>query len=369
MRVALVHDHLAQDGGAERVLRALAELYPQAPIFTLVYDPKRANRFFQGKDIRTSFIQDLPFGAAHYQWFLNLMPVAVEGYHVMDFDVVISSSSSFAKGVITRPETLHLCYCHTPTRYLWSDTHRYLEEFPVNRLIKNVLPYFLSRLRQWDRLAADRVDAFVANSQPVQRRIAKYYRRESVIIHPPVDTDHFSISPRIGNHYLIGGRLVPYKRYDLAIRAFNRLGIPLKIFGLGPEYPFLRNLAAKNVEFVGKVSDVEKAELYRQAIAFLHPQEEDFGITAIESMAAGRPVIAYGAGGALETVIEGKTGVFFREQTWEALADTVIRFRPETFNPEAIRSHARRFDTAVFTEHFRSHVATAWTNFRQRLPL
>lgn len=369
MKVALVHDHLAQDGGAERVLQVLQELYPGAPTFTLVYEPKRANPSFADKDIRTSFIQRLPLGRRRYQWYLNLMPIAVESYDLMEYDVVISSSSAFAKGVVTRPETLHVCYCHTPTRYLWSDMHSYVQEFPTNRVIKSILPYFLNRLRQWDRLAADRVDEYVANSRPVQRRIEKYYRRSSALIHPPVDTSRFSIATGLENYYLIGGRLVPYKRFDLTIRAFNKLGIPLKIFGTGPEYKFLKNLAGKNIEFLGKVSDQTRAELYARAIAFLHPQEEDFGITAIESMAAGRPVIAYGRGGALETVVEGETGTFFREQTWEALADTVIRFQPERFVPERIRAHALDFDTDKFKERFRRFVSEAWTSYHNRQTL
>ncbi|MBI3115461.1 MAG: glycosyltransferase [Candidatus Kerfeldbacteria bacterium] len=365
MRVALVHDHLAQDGGAELVLRVLQELYPDAPTFTLVYDERHANPAFRGKDIRTSFLQSLPLGRRKYQWFLSLMPIAVESYDVMDYDVVISSTASFAKGVITRPDTLHLCYCHTPTRYLWSDTHSYLQEFPTNRVIKSILPLFLSRIRQWDRLAADRVDTFVANSKPVQRRIAKYYRRDSTVIYPPVDTSRFAIASHPESYYLMGGRLVPYKRFDLSIRAFNKLGIPLKIFGVGPEYTFLKNLAAKNVELLGKVSEEDRATLYARAVGFINPQEEDFGITAIESMASGRPVIAYGRGGALETVIEGVTGTFFHQPTWESLADAIIRFQPERFSPPAIREHALRFDTQRFQERFQSFVSTTWESFRK----
>lgn len=364
MKVALVHDHLAQDGGAERVLQALQELYPQAPTYVLVYEPERANAAFRGRDIRTSFLQDLPFGRRRYQWFLPLMPTAIERYDLHEYELVISSTSSLAKGILTRPETLHLCYCHTPTRYLWSDTHQYLEEFPTNRLIKAFLPFYLTKLRQWDRLAADRVDDFVANSGPVRDRIWKYYRRPSTIIHPPVDTDRFHRATTVGDYYLSGGRLVPYKRFDLIIRAFNRLGLKLKIFGSGPEYRYLRSFAGPNIEFVGRVPDADRAELYARALAFIHPQEEDFGITAVESMAAGRPVIAYGVGGARETVLDGVTGVFFHEQTWEALGDAVIRFRPEQFDAARIRAQAQTFDTRVFTDQLRAHVDQAWARFQ-----
>ena len=343
MKVALIHDHLIQDGGAERVLVILQEIYPQAPTYTLLFDQKKVGEIFKNKDIRTSFLQNWPGALKHYQWFLPLMPTATEGYDLMDYDVVISSSSAMAKGVITRSNTLHLCYCHTPTRYLWSDTHRYIEELKYNYLIKRIIPPILTRLRAWDQLAAQRVDLFIANSKNVADRIRKYYRRDSIVIHPPVATDQFKISDKIDKYFLTGGRLVAYKKFDLAIKAFNRLGIPLKIFGTGPEEKKLKALAKPNVEFLGKIDQEKLARLYGQAIAFIHPQIEDFGITAVESMAAGRPVIAYAAGGACETVVEKKTGQFFDEQTWEALADTIVRFKPEDYNPAGIKAYAEQF--------------------------
>lgn len=366
-RVALVHDHLAQDGGAERVLAVLQEIYPESPTFTLVHDPSRANPVFQQRDIRTSFLQRLPLAVKRYQWYLGWMPNAVERYDLNEFDLVISNSASFARGVLTLPRTLHIDYCHSPTRYLWSDTHRYVDELPYPGLLKKFIPFILTRIRQWDRLAADRVDVFFANSRNVQHRIRKYYRRESIVMHPPVDTSRFSIANTIGNYYLIGGRLVPYKRYDLAIRAFNRLGLPLKIFGTGPEADRLREMARPNIEFLGRVRHQELTTLYRESIAFLHPQEEDFGITAVEANASGRPVIAYAAGGALETVVPGKTGVFFEEQEWESLADTIIRFRPEEFHPEKIREHALTFNTARFKERFVAAVEQEWSQHVQRM--
>lgn len=365
MKIALVHEHLAQDGGAEKVLHAFQELYPDAPIYTLVFDRRRASAAFREGDIRTSMLQRLPFGLRRYKWYLPLMPTAVEQLDLSDYDVVLSSSSAFAKGVLTLPRTLHICYCHSPTRYLWSDSYQYVQDLSYGRFIKSVLPLVLTRLRVWDRAAADRVDTFIANSKAVQARIAKYYRRSSAVIYPPVDTNRFSPGKGSGGYYLIGGRLVPYKRYDLAVTAFNKLGLPLKVFGTGPEFAKLRRAAKPNIEFLGNVAPKDLPALYAGSIAFLHPQEEDFGITAVEAMASGRPVIAYAGGGALETVIEGKTGSFFAEPIWEALADTIIRFRPETFAPEAIRAHALQFDTAIFKEKISSFVEEQLRAFRK----
>lgn len=350
MRIALVHDHLTQEGGAERVLAILQEIWPNAPTYTLLYDKKKMGKIFAGKDIRTSFLQNWPGSLKHYQWFLPLMPTATESYDLMQYDVVISSSSAMAKGVITRSNTLHFCYCHTPTRYLWSDTHRYVDELKYNRLVKKIIPPILTRLRMWDQLAAQRVDYYIANSKDVAGRIKKYYRRDSQIIHPPVQTDKFSVSKNVENYFLTGGRLVAYKKFDLTIKAFNRLGIPLKIFGVGPESNKLKEMAKSNIEFLGKVNDQDLPLLFSKAVAFIHPQIEDFGLTAVESMAAGRPVIAFAAGGACETIVEGKTGKFFDEQSWEALADTVVRFKPENYNSSAIKSYAEKFGVNRFKE-------------------
>ncbi len=364
MKVALVHDYLIQDGGAERVLQVFQRIWPEAPTHVLLYDPKRVGRAFDGKDIRTSFLQDTPFALKKYKWFMPLMPAATEHYDLNDFDVVLSSTSAFAKGIITRPDTLHLCYCHTPTRYLWSDTHSYVSELGLPRPIKALVPYVLSGIRVWDRQAAERVDRFIANSETVRERIRKYYQRDSEVIHPPVETSRFSVAPRIENYYVAGGRLVAYKRFDIVVRAFNKLGIPLKIFGEGPELEALRAEAHQNIEFVGKVSEADKAELYRKAIAYLHPQEEDFGITAVEAMASGRPVIAYRKGGAVETVVEGKTGVFIDEQSWEELANEIIRFEPERFDPRDIRAHAEQYDTERFMQKIRGLVEREWLKWK-----
>ncbi|MBI2984585.1 MAG: glycosyltransferase [Candidatus Kerfeldbacteria bacterium] len=368
MNVALVHEHLAQDGGAERVAQVLMDMFPQAPLFTLVYNPRRANPAFRDRDIRTSFIQRLPGGVRYYQWFVTLMPNAVERYDLRGFDLVISSASAFAKGVITDPRALHLCYLHSPTRYLWSDTHQYVDELPYPRWIRALIPLSLTRLRMWDRLAADRVDHFVANSRAVQQRIKKYYRRDSAVIYPPVDLQRFTLHQGGGDYYLTGGRLVPYKRFDLAIQAFNKLGLPLKIFGVGPAMTQLQTMAKKNIDFLGRVPDQDLNELYGRAAAFLYPQEEDFGITAVEAMATGRPVIAYAAGGALESVKAGQTGVFFQEQEWEALADTVIRFQRQRFDPHQIRRWALGFGVDRFRQELRRFVDQTWQTHQAQLP-
>jgi glycosyltransferase involved in cell wall biosynthesis len=358
MRVALVHDHLIQQGGAERVLQAFQAIWPDAPTYTLYYDRDALKGDFGHKDIRPSILQKFPFAKRFFRFYLPLMPMATEQYDLSDFDVVISSASGFAKGVITSPSAVHICYCHTPTRYLWSDAASYLEELKAPRVIKTLLPLVLSRLRVWDRLSADRIDYFVANSKTVQARIKKYYRRDSTVIHPPVDVDQFSITPGEKKYYLIGGRLVKYKRFDLVVQAFTKLGLPLKIFGTGPAEKELKAMAGPNVEFLGRVSDSERAHLFSNAIAFLHPHEEDFGLTAVESMAAGRPVIAYKKGGATETVIEGVTGTFFSNQTPEGLIEVLNRFKPELFVPEKLRAHALTFSTNRFREEISSFVET-----------
>jgi len=365
MKVALVHDYLSQDGGAERVLKALHEIYPSAPIFVLFYDKQKTPAYFLAQDLHYTFLQFMPLGVSHYRWYLALMPFATERHDLSEFDVVISSTSAFAKGVITSARGLHLCYCHTPTRYLWTDTHSYIEDLNYNRLVKIILPPLISRLRSWDQMSAQRVDHFIANSENVRQRIQKYYRREAEVIYPPVDTDLFKVAESLDDYYLAGGRLVPYKRFDLVVKVFNRLGWPLKIFGSGPEEEKLKIIAKKNIEFLGPVDDVKKAELYSRALAFIHPQAEDFGITAVESMASGRPVIALANGGALETVVEGATGRFFREPSWEDLLDTLLRFDPIEFDPIKIREHALQFSADNFKKKIIEQVAGRYEDFQK----
>jgi glycosyltransferase involved in cell wall biosynthesis len=352
-KIALIHDHLAQDGGAEKVLKVLADMFPKAPIYTLLYEEEQVNKYFKGREIKTSIIQRLPGGVKHYQWYVSLMPMAVEFFDLSDFDIVISDASAFAKGIITKPDTLHICYCHAPTRYLWDYTHQYINELSYNKYLKKVISLILNKIRIWDFVAAQRVDLFIANSQTVQKRIQKYYRRSSEVIYPPVELNKFKISTELGDYFLIGGRLAPYKRVDIVIEAFKKMpDKKLKIFGDGVDLKRLQNLAdnVANIKFLGRVDENKKAELYSQCLAFINPQEEDFGITVIEAMASGRPVIAYKKGGATETVINEKTGLFFNKQSNESLIEVIKNFTKINFNPEEIKKQAENFSEATFKE-------------------
>ncbi|MDO8435259.1 MAG: glycosyltransferase [bacterium] len=361
MRIALVHDHLIQIGGGERVLQVLHRMFPEAPIFTLFYNKDLAH-YFPNADIRPSFLQRIPGALQHYQWFLPLMPLATESYDLREFDVVISSVSAFAKGIITRPDTVHICYCHTPTRYLWMESQSYVSDLKKPAFVKPFLPMLLSRLRQWDHAAAERVDVFIANSKSVQQRINKYYRKPSTVVYPPVPVAGIAPATGPGEFFLTGGRLVPYKRFDITIQAFNRLGWPLTIFGTGPILSELRNMARPNITFLGFVSDAERSELYKRSIAFIHPQEEDFGLTAVESMAAGRPVVALRRGGAVETVAPGISGTFFDTPSWESLYDTMSNTDFAQFNPDTVHAHALMFDESLFVQAMQQAVNDAYAS-------
>ncbi len=365
MRVALVHDYLNQYGGAERVLEAFCEIWPEAPIFTLVYDKHRTGLAFEGRKIRTSFLQRLPLVRAHHRPFLMLMPLGVEQFDLSKYDLVISDSASYAKGVITRPNTLHICYCHTPTRYVWDDSHKYVEEFNYPGVIKKVIPPFLNYLRLWDEAAAARPDLYLANSKFVAARIKKYYNRPAQVIYPPVKTDKFYLADKPDNYFLLLSRFLPYKKVDLAIAAFNQLGWSLKIIGDGPDKNRLKKLAGSNIEFLGLVADSRLPEYYARCQAFIFPQEEDFGIAAVEAMAAGRPVIAYRGGGALEMVVEGETGLFFNEQTVESLVATLKKFRASDFSAGRIRQHALRFDKEVFKNKIKEFIKEGLANHKK----
>ena len=351
------------------MLREMHLVWPEAPVFVLFHDRARAHPAFRDWTVRTSWMQTLPGATRQYRWYLPVMPAATESHDLRDFDVILSSSSAFSKGVITHPEAIHISYCHTPTRFLWTDTHSYVEELQYPRIVKTLLPPVLNYLRVWDRQAAERVDRFIANSETVRRRIQKYYGRDADVIHPPVDVHNHPFPPyhkgearglSLGQYYLVGGRLVAYKRFDLVVRAFSRLGVPLKVFGEGPELERLRAMAKSNVEFIGRVTDDEKRLLYAGCTAFINPQVEDFGITAVEAMAAGRPVIAYPEGGALETVIPGVTGEFLEDQTWENLAHHVIRFDVARFDATRIREHAETFDAVHFRARLKAYVDHAY---------
>ncbi|MBV9355379.1 MAG: glycosyltransferase [Chloroflexi bacterium] len=356
-RVALVHDYLNQYGGAERVLEELHDIFPDAPVYTSMYAPERMSETIREMDIRTSFMQHLPLVTRQHQPFLLLYPLAFESFDLSEFDIVISNSSAFCKGVVTSPNTLHLCYCLTPMRWVWS-YQRYVERERLGLAARLVLPAAISNLRSWDIATAQNVDRFLAISSTVSKRIAKYYRRQATVIYPPVNCGAFTPQPnQVEDYYLIVSRLIPYKRIDLAVDAFTKLGVKLKIVGSGGRAESaLRAHAGPSVEFVGRVSDDTLRDLYARCRALVFPGEEDFGIAPLEANASGRPVIAYAAGGALDTVLDGETGVLFSPQTPEALMDAVKRVETTTWDPWALRAHAERFDTCVFKQQFCSFV-------------
>ncbi|HLW02131.1 MAG TPA: glycosyltransferase [Ktedonobacterales bacterium] len=356
MKVALVHDYLNQMGGAERVLLALHDLYPDAPIFTSIYDAERVDPAFRQCDIRSSFMQRLPGASRHHQPYLMLYPLAFERLDLRAYDLILSSSSAFAKGVMTRPDAIHICYCHTPMRWAWS-YQDYIEREKLASPVRVFLPFFIRRLRQWDQSTARRVDHFIANSPVVAQRIAACYRHEATVIPPPVATANYSISPIQEAYFLVVSRLVPYKRIDIAIEACNLLHLPLKIIGAGRDRARLERLAGPTIEFLGWLPDEQVQRYLARCQALLHPGAEDFGLTPLEAQASGRPVIAYGAGGALTSVIDGVTGLFFYERSPRALAEVLTTFQPARFDPLVARRHAEAFDIARFQRRIAEFVA------------
>lgn len=349
MKVALVHDYLNQMGGAERVVLALHELFPEAPLYTSIYDPQRVDPAFQKIDIRTSFMQKLPFVTKHHQPYLPLYPFAMEELDLRGYDLVLSSSSAFGKGIIVKPGTLHICYCHTPMRWCWN-YREYVEREQLGGIARRILPFLITWLRLWDQTSAMRVDHFIANSPVVAERIEKYYRRESVVIPPPVEAERFLFDPAAQpeKYFLSLGRLAPYKRVDLAIEACNRLQLPLVVIGNGRDEKRLKALAGPTIRFMGRLSDDEVLQYLSHCRAFIFPGEEDFGITPLEVQASGRPVIAYGAAGALASVVDGVTGTFFYEQTVESLTAVLSSFDERRYDPQTIRNHSLDFDKPRF---------------------
>jgi glycosyltransferase involved in cell wall biosynthesis len=349
MKVAIVHYWLTNWRGGEKVLESLAALFPEADIYAHVVDLAVVEDSpLKGRSIRTTFIQRLPFAQRWYQKYLPLMPLALEQLDLRGYDLVISSESGPAKGVVVPPGVHHLCYCHTPMRYVWDMYHEYLAHAGwLTRILMRPLIHYL---RLWDRLSADRVDHFVANSAFVSKRIQKFYRRESVVIHPAIDMSEFVLSPEHDDFYLVVGALVRYKKADLAVHAFNQLGIPLVVIGDGELYSEIKAVAGPNIKILGRQSREVVLDHYRRCKALIFPGVEDFGIVPLEAMATGKPVIAYGEGGALETVVNGLTGLHFFEQTKDSLVAAVDRMeRAEVqFNASAIREHAAKFDSVRF---------------------
>jgi glycosyltransferase involved in cell wall biosynthesis len=356
MKVAIVHYWLVGMRGGEKVIEALCEMYPQADIFTHVYVPEMMSERIRAHRVIPTFINSLPRAARMYKTYLPLMPLALEHLDLRGYDLVISSESGPAKGIIPPSDAVHVCYCHTPMRYIWNMYHDYRNG--AGRLTRLMMPALSHYLRMWDVSSAARVDSFVANSTTVGRRIRRYYGAESVVIHPPVDTDAFSIAPPadLGDYFLMAGELVSYKRPDLAVRAFNEMKLKLVVIGGGEMLDEIRRLAGPTVTVMGSQPFTVLREHYARCRALVFPGEEDFGMVPVEAMASGRPVIAFGKGGATETVAEGVSGTFFAEQSVEAISAAVRRLDDMRIDPSRIAEHARQFGRQQFFEKMRSHI-------------
>ncbi|MFN8651090.1 MAG: glycosyltransferase [Gemmatimonadales bacterium] len=349
MRVALAHDYLVQAGGAERVVAALHRIFPEAPIFTTVADRSVTDALLPGADIRTSWMQRLPGLRKHFRKYVLLYPGAVESLDLRGYDLIISSSSAFAKGVIPGPGGFHICYCHTPMRFGWN-AGSYAEREEWGPAVRWLLPPVTQRLRRWDQRTASRVDLYVANSSVVAGRIERCYRRPARIIHPPVEVDRLAPSATLEDCYLVVSRLVAYKRIDLAVDAFTRLGRRLVVIGDGPARAALERRAGPSIEFLGRQPDAVVERYLGRSQGLIFPGEEDFGIVPLEANAAGRPVVAYEGGGALDTVISGRTGVYIPEQSVAALMEAVAQCDQTRWDVPAMRRHAESFGEGVFRE-------------------
>jgi len=373
LRIAIVHYWFVGRAGGERVVEALAEVFPQADLFSLVADRSTLTPTLQHRELQTSFLQHVPGAKKFHRYFLFLQPVALEQFDLSGYDLVISSESGPAKGVITSPKTCHVCYCHSPMRYIWDKYSEYRRGMGL--LVGSVFSLTAHYMRLWDYASAGRVDYFVANSRFTASRIRKFYGRESEVIYPPVEAATAKIGDQPGDYYLAMGRLVDYKRFDLAVTACTKLGRPLKIIGGGPCEKSLRRMAGSTVEFLGQVGDDELREHLAGCRALLFPGEEDFGIVPVEAQSFGRPVIAYASGGVMETVrgifpgetgMQNPTGVFFTDQSLAGLTKAMLEFESieHTFCPQSIRDHSLQFDSAIFKRRIREYIAFALEDFR-----
>lgn len=366
MKVALVYDRVNKWGGAESVLLALHQLYPKAPLYTSVYDPKLAP-WAKVFDVRTSFLQNLPLPKNAHEYYPYLMGIAFESFNFNEYDLVISVTHEFAKAIITKPKTLHLCYCLTPTSYLWSGYDAYFSD--KSEIFRSLAAPVIKYLRWYDQIVCHRPDRYIAISHEVQNRIKKYYQADSDLIYPPVDIPEIKFPVTQGDFYLIVSRLVPNKNIQIAIEAFNELGYPLKIVGSGRDGPRLKSLAKNNIEFLGYLTDAELARYYRQCQALIVPGVEDFGIVAVEAQSYGKPVIAFRKGGSLETVIEGKTGWFFNEPSGDSQKNIIEKIRNRKINPRDCIQNANRFSNDRFKKECTDLIKRIYSDWRGKYAL
>lgn len=356
MKVAIIHDFLVRYGGAENVLKTFSEMFPDAPIYTLLYDEKKMGKIFPKEKVRVSFLQKFPgFLRRNYKYLLPFLPVATETFDLRNFDLILSSSSSFAKGIVPRVNSFHICYCHNPMRFAWDYSHAYLKDQKKGRTQGWFIKTAFHFLRIWDRNAAQRVDFFIANSKATQRRIKKYYQKESVVIYPPVEVSHKKEGKeelRDEKFFLIVSQLTPYKRIDMAIAAFNKLKLPLVIIGDGPERKNLEKNSKENIKILGWQPDEIIDQYYRNCLGFIFPGEDDFGIAPVEAMSYGKPVLALRKGGSVETITEGVSGEFFDDADPAVLADGVRRLREKlsVYDPKKIMESVQKFSKERFVK-------------------
>ncbi|BCN92703.1 hypothetical protein THMIRHAM_04880 [Thiomicrorhabdus immobilis] len=371
-KIAVIHDWLVTYAGAERVLEQILEVYPEADLFSIVdFLPSDERGFILNKPVKTSFIQKWPKAKNNYRSYLPLMPLAVEQFDLSEYDLIISSSHAVAKAVLTGPDQLHISYVHSPIRYAWDLQHQYLRESGLNKGLKGwVAKYLLHRIRKWDVGTANRVDVFVANSNFIKRRIEKVYRRESDVIFPPVSVDEFDLFEDKEEFYLTASRMVPYKKMDMIVEAFAQMPEKkLRVIGTGPDFEKIKKVAQcySNIELLGYQPFSVLKESMQKAKGFMFAAEEDFGITPVEAQACGTPVIGFGKGGLLDTVIDGKTGIYFKEQTMGSLMEAINRFEQVKFEPQVIRNHALQFSNEVFKQKFSDFVEQEWGKFQEKL--
>ena len=370
MKTAVVHEWLVTHAGSERVVEQILHLYPEADLYSLVeFLPDALQNFIQHKPVKTSFLQRLPFANPHFRQYLPLMPLAIEQFDLSDYDLILSSNHAVAKGVLTRADQLHICYVHTPIRYAWDLQQEYLRGARLQKGLRGkITQLVLHYLRLWDLATANRVDYFVANSRYVAQRVWKTYRRPAQVIYPPVAVDRFQLSDQREDFYFTLSRFVPYKRVDLIVSAFNRLGLPIVVVGDGSDWKRVKAMARPNVQILHHQPESVVVDYMQRCKAFVYAAAEDFGITLVEAQAAGAPVITYGKGGASESVIPGKTGLFFSEQTVESLMEAVKLFETGaySFKPEHLRQNAEQFSPQHFRQQYSRLVEAKWTTFQRR---